>query len=170
MDVRRATAEDATALARVHVDSWRHAYAGLLPEERLASLDCERRAASFRKSIESGMEETYLAESEGELVGFLTVGACRDTDLDPDTTGEIWGIYLAPGHWRKGIGRYLCSYGESVLRSRGCNRAVLWVLEANDRARSFYEAMGFRLDGGVKELDLGRQLTVVRYGKPLGGD
>lgn len=165
--IRRATPEDAPALARVQVDSWRVAYRGLVPDSHLDGLDCDRRSQRFRESLAAGSEETHLAEREGEVLGFLTLGACRDSDVDPQTTGEIWGIYLAPQHWRKGIGRALCQHGEQFLRSRGYTQAALWVFEGNPRARRFYEAMGFEPDGASRVLNPGAPLTAIRYRKPL---
>jgi hypothetical protein len=34
--IRRAVREDARAIARVHVDSWRTTYRGIVPEEHIA--------------------------------------------------------------------------------------------------------------------------------------
>jgi ribosomal protein S18 acetylase RimI-like enzyme len=90
-----------------------------------------------------------------QVVGFLTLGAARDPHLDVSRTGEIWGIYIWPNHWRKGIGRRLVEEAEKLLKSRGYENAVLWVLEGNQQARRFYEAMGFSLDGESKNIDLG---------------
>ena len=170
--IRRATAEDAEALARLHVDAWRMAYRGLVPDSRLDGLDYERRAARFRErlgghGLEAGpsKEETYVAEREGEVLGFVTLGDCRDADVDPARVGEIWGIYLAPRHWRQGAGTCLCRFAERLLASRGCVEVKLWVLAGNSRARRFYEAMGFAADGATKVLDLDAPLKAIRYGK-----
>ena len=54
-----------------------------------------------------------------------------------------------------------------MLASRGYSVATLWVLEANDQARRFYEAMGFKTYGVTKEVQLGIPLTAVRYRKKL---
>jgi len=167
IDFRRATAEDASALARIHVDSWHVAYKDILPRTRLARASHERRTKSFRQSLAAGSEETYLALVAGEPVGFLTLGSSRDPDAVPDRTGEIWGMYIAPKHWRKGIGCFLCKEGEHMLRERGYGETVLWVLENNTQARFFYEAMGFHPDGAVKEIDLDHPVTAVRYHKKL---
>jgi ribosomal protein S18 acetylase RimI-like enzyme len=170
MNIRRATPDDADALARLHVDAWRAAYRGLVPDAHLAGLDVDRRAQRYRESLARNAEETYLAERDGELLGFLTLGACRDTDVDQEATGEIWGIYLAPAHWREGIGTALCRYGEGLLRARGFRIATLWVFAGNPRARRFYEAMGFAADGATKVLDRGAPLAAVRYRKEPGDD
>lgn len=168
MDIRRATPDDAEALAKVHIDSWRSAYRGLVPDSHLAELDYERSARRFRQPGAGLDEETYVAEQDGEVLGFVTLGPCRDTDVDGDTTGEIWGVYLAPEHWRKGIGTRLCRHAEHVLRSRGCATVTLWVFDANASARRFYETMGFEPDGASKMLNPGTPLKAVRYHKAWG--
>ena len=167
MDIRRATPDDAHALAKVHIDSWGSGYRGLVPDSHLAKLDYDQRAQRFQEALAAHSEETYLTEESGEVVGFLTLGDCQDTDVDQETAGEIWRIYVSPQHWRKGIGRHLCRKGEQLLRATGHVHAMLWVLEANEQARGFYEAMGFRMDGATKVLNPGAPLKAVRYRKTL---
>ena len=45
MDISRASPEDAYAIAKVHVDSWREAYRTILPADYLAALSVEKRQA-----------------------------------------------------------------------------------------------------------------------------
>lgn len=168
MNIRRAIPDDSFALARVHVDSWRSAYRGLVPDAHLEKLDYARRADRFRQSFTADSPETYVAEQDGTITGFLTLGDCRDQDVDHKSTGEIWGIYLAPEYWHRGIGRSLCQWAEACLASRGYSAVVLWVFTDNDRARKFYEAMGFVPDGMTRVLNLGKELGVMRYRKKLG--
>lgn len=165
--LRRAEASDAPALARVHVDSWQAAYRGLVADSVLKRFTYEWREERFRQSLAAHAEPTYIAYLGDNMVGILTLGIARDADLDLARTGEIWGIYLAPSYWRQGIGRRLFAMAEAMLLSRGYDSAVLWVLEGNDHARRFYEAMGFALDGGRKEVDFDGILPVVRYRKQI---
>lgn len=164
MNIRRATGEDTAALASIHAASWRAAYRDLVPDAYLERLDSARR---FRESLDRNAEETYVAERDGEILGFLTIGPCRDADLDPRSAGEIQGLYLAPEHWREGVGTALCRFGEALLQCRGCRTATLWVLAGNPRARRFYEALGFAADGASVTAHLGAPLEAVRYRKPL---
>jgi ribosomal protein S18 acetylase RimI-like enzyme len=168
--IRRAGASDAPLLAQVHVDSWRAAHRGLVPDSFLRDFTYERREKAWGQFLEEDVEETYLAEVEGRAAGILTVGAARDADLDVGPTGEIWGIYVAPAYWGRGIGRTLLQEGERLLLSRGNRDAVLWVLEGNAVARRFYEAAGYGPDGAVKSVELGVPLRAVRYRKTLGPD
>lgn len=168
MEIRRATTDDARALARIHVDAWRSAYRGLVPNERLANLSYARSEERFLRSIAEGAEETYVGEEAGEAVGFLALGTSHDDDLGLATTGEICCIYLAPAQWRKGLGTGLCRFGEETLRARGHRTVILWVFAGNENARGFYEAMGYAPDGASKILDVGAPLEVVRYRKHFG--
>jgi ribosomal protein S18 acetylase RimI-like enzyme len=167
MKIRRATVDDAPELARVHVDSWRAAYQGLVPDAFLERFEYHWREKRFREALAAGVEETYLIWTGEKAVGFLTIGAARDPDLDAERTGEIWGIYVSPGYWRRGAGRTLAGKAERILRSRGYENAVLWVLEGNPRARRFYEAMGFAPDGELREMNWGAPLRAMRYSKVL---
>jgi RimJ/RimL family protein N-acetyltransferase len=167
MDLRSATPDDAAAMAAVHIDAWRTAYRGLVPDSFLAALDHKRSTERFHEFLESGEGETYIVERDGRAIGHLTVGSCRDDDLSERTVGEIWGIYLAPVHWRQGIGTRVCRQAESMLRARGFRRSVLWVFEGNERARRFYEAMGYAPDGATKSIEVGAPRTAVRYRKDL---
>ena len=165
MNIREATSDDASAIARVHVDSWRSAYRGLVPDDRLAKLDYAQIATRFRESIVTGSEYIYVAEKVGDVIGFLALGCCRDSDICQKTNGEVYAMYLLPGHWRKGNGRIMCQEADLILKSQAYSQAVLWVFEENEQARRFYEAMGFAADGATKIWNMGAPLNVVRYAK-----
>ena len=124
LNLRPATPDDAATMATIHIDAWRTAYRGLVPDSFLASLDHGQRKERFRESLETGARDTYIIEHED-----AAIGPCRDDDLDAQSTGEIWGIYLAPAHWRQGIGTQVCRKAEQTLRDRGFGRIVLWVFE-----------------------------------------
>jgi ribosomal protein S18 acetylase RimI-like enzyme len=167
MEIRPALISDAAALARVHVDSWRAAYGGLVPDSSLRRFTYEWREERFREAIAAHAEETYVVQQDEQVVGFLTLGAARDADMDVSLTGEIWGIYISPKYWRKGIGRKVAQEAETVLKSRGYKTIVLWVLEDNRQARQFYAALGFEPDGASRIIDWGTPLKAVRYRKAV---
>jgi len=167
MNLRSATPDDAATMAAVHIDAWRTAYRGLVPDSFLSALDHGHRTERFRTFLDSGSGETYIVERNGRAIGHLTVGPCRDDDLDERSVGEIWGIYLLPAHWRQGIGTQVCRRAEEMLNARGFGRIVLWVFEGNERARRFYEAMGYLPNGASKIIEAGTPLMTVRYFKTL---
>lgn len=162
MIIRRATAEDAEAIARVHVASWRATYAGIVPAEFLAALSVEQRAAQWREAVTPG-RQSYLvvAEAEGEVIGFAVGGPEREGD--PDYVAELYAIYLLAEHQGRGIGRALVKEIARELSRRGLNSLLVWVLAENP-ARKFYEALGGRYLR-EKEIEIGGQpLLEVAYG------
>lgn len=69
MQVRAARAGDALPIARVHVESSRATYAGLLPDESLAGFTVERRAAQWAQELEFDPSWTQVLDSTGGWSG-----------------------------------------------------------------------------------------------------
>jgi GNAT superfamily N-acetyltransferase len=167
--IRPATPDDARRIAEVHVASWQAAYRGLLPDAYIRGLSVEERES--RRLAELAEPEpgsgTLVAEEEGRIVGFASFSASRDEDA-PDGTGEIPAIYLDPDAVGAGVGRQLFAAATEALRGAGYVRATLWVLEANARARRFYEKAGWAWDGTVSRHDFDcANEPIVRYAVDL---
>jgi GNAT superfamily N-acetyltransferase len=165
--IRRATPEDARSVAEVHVGSWRHAYRGLLPDAYLDRLSVDDREATWREAFGDGTSDAFVADAGGRIVGFASFGPSRDQDAG-DATGEIPAIYVEPSVLGAGVGRELMAAATEALREAGYRRATLWVLEANERARRFYEQAGWTWDGTVDRHDFEcANEPVVRYAVDL---
>ncbi|WP_416423907.1 GNAT family N-acetyltransferase [Pseudomonas sp. App30] len=143
--IRPALPTDAPAIAHVHVRSWQAAYASLMPAAYLASLDqsLPQRETYWAGAITQGDAQVFVAEIDGEVVGWLSAGGSRDEDADKRATGEIMAIYLLAEHWREGLGRGLWEAGVRWLADQGYQQSTLWVLAANTRAIEFYQRMGW---------------------------
>lgn len=166
--IRAATTTDAPAIARIHVETWRHAYRGLVPDAHLDSLSIERRSAGWEQNLRANPESTLVAERDGEILGWASFGSCRD---EGETAhAELYAIYLDPRHQRTGIGRALTLAAERRMAERlpAATRISLWVLEQNHTARTFYAALGYAPDGRAKTESIGSALLVeLRYSKTL---
>jgi ribosomal protein S18 acetylase RimI-like enzyme len=163
--IRLATAEDARAIAQVHVEGWRWAYRDLMPSALLERLDVNPREQLWRSATsgEGSGWLVFVAERSEEVVGFTAAGPGRGDDLG-EGTGELFGIYLVRAVAGMGVGRALMLRTMEAIGRAGFARAVLWVLEGNERARAFYEAAGWHADGAVKEDRFGEAtLREVRY-------
>src|SRR5262245_28408875 len=126
--VRGATADDARAIAEVHVASWRWAYRGQVPGEILESLSVDEREAMWTGSIHEGKCRTAVAvDAAGAVVGFIATGPSADDDA-VERTGEVYAIYLLEDAAGAGIGTALLRRGVDDLRSDGYRRSTLWVL------------------------------------------
>jgi ribosomal protein S18 acetylase RimI-like enzyme len=154
-------------VARVHIETWRSAYRGIVPQAFLDTLSVQRRARNYTFDA-SGPDDplTWIALDQGTVVGFVTItGPKKD---DPVGTGEVAALYVASERWRSGVGSLLLHKAEILLRDSGATSARLWVLEDNERGRRFYEAQGWRFDGGEQTIEIGGEAVVeVRYQKSL---
>jgi len=166
--IRPAIPADAPHIARVHVESWRTAYRGLVPQSILDGLSIERRAEFWSRRLdEPGETRTWLGELDGEIVGFVATARPADPELPPDTA-EIESIYLLARSRGLGFGRRLLQRATRDLVERGFASAILWVFTANERARRFYEAAGWQPDGTAQMLDFdGTAIEEIRYGVDL---
>jgi len=156
--IRRAQPDDAAAIARVYVDSWREAYAGLVPQSYLDSLSYSAFERHWRRTF-AGRGWAFVAELENEVVGLASGGRCRRQNI---AAGEIYVLYVLKVHHRKGIGRALFDACHLELARRGYGDTLVWVLSANP-ARRFYERLGGQF---VSENDVtigGTKLREVAY-------
>jgi len=167
--VRPAAAVDATAIAVVQVASWRSAYRGIVPDEVLAALDVVERTAGWHSRLtdRASGDVVHIAELGSRTVGFVAAGAACEPE-PVGATAELYAIYVAPDCWRGGVGGALHLACLDALRRAGHRAVCLWVLEANSVARSFYERMAWRCDGGRDEHPFGAErLPIVRYRREL---
>lgn len=176
--VRWATADDASGVAAVHVDAWRDAYRGLIPQEVLDGLDVDARTALWTGWLAASLageptdpgrrvsHRLLVAEIDGAIVGWAGFGAGRDEGTQH--LGELAGLYVHPRFWSQRVGHALIVRAEQELA--GYDEAYLWVLHGNERAARFYEAHGWLEDGTGKVADAGsaRDLREVRRVRRLG--
>lgn len=153
--LRRATAEDADDIARVHTASALAAYAGIAPFEPGG---LERRAAMWRTLAADPVAPSFVAVADGRIVGVANVGPARDGS----GYGEVRILYVEPGSWGSGAGQLLMERAQAELAS-GYDEAILTVLAANPRARRFYERNGWRFEREVVELHFGDVPTQVAH-------
>src|ERR1700722_12322057 len=154
--IRRATPEDAEAIARVHVESWQTSYRGILPDGFLEDLSVADRTKHWKRNLtepESGIAGISSAAPSGHatfvalgpdkgVVGFCSAGPNRGGAQT--FAGEVYAIYLLDGAKRQGLGRALFLEAARWLATRQLEPLVVWVLADNQRAREFYRALGGR--------------------------
>jgi L-amino acid N-acyltransferase YncA len=160
--IRPATVEDAGGIAHVHVQSWLTTYAGIVPQAYLSSLNEAERALSWREWLTRGVH-AYLAESEGEIVGFVSGGQIREVLHDYDA--ELFAIYLLKGAQRSGIGKALLRELANSLGAKGFKSMIAWCLQSNPSV-DFYRKTG-ALPISTKEIEIGgTHLTELAFGWP----
>jgi GNAT superfamily N-acetyltransferase len=136
--IRLAEVWDAAAIAHVHVQSWLTTYKGLVPDEYLASLNEAERVPLWQEWLTRDIR-VFVAEEEGEIVGFAGGGPIREPLAAYDA--ELYTIYLLEDAQSRGIGKNLLSAVAEALIRQDHTGMVVWVLEQNP-AVGFYERMG----------------------------
>jgi GNAT superfamily N-acetyltransferase len=145
LTVRRGVPADREPMARVHVDTWKTTYRGLVPDEALDTLTYEGDLAagfgSWLLTPPPGVAPFVALTGSGELVGYAFAGPC--TDEGSEFAGELLSIYVLKTHQGKGVGSALVRASVGHLLERGWTSMVVWVLEGNPYRR-FYERLGGR--------------------------
>lgn len=165
MIVRAATIDDAPAIARVNVDTWRTAYRHIIPADFLANLSYETVESNWRELLLNAKDNgvfACVAESEtGKIVGFAA--GCPERTGNYDFRGELSAIYILEAYQRQGIGRKLVREVAAKLAEFKLNSMLLWVL-ADNSACKFYEALGGEKVDDRETVRAGVLLKEIAYG------
>jgi len=147
--LRRATVDDAGRIAQLHIDSWRATYVREMPAAFLNALDVEERTGRWRRQLQEGLK-VLVAESGQDLTGYVSCGPA--TDRRPaDGVWEIYNLHVTPSRQRRGIGGALFSAAAALGCEEGAKELVLWVVDSNSGARSFYEHKRMQVSGDRQE-------------------
>ncbi len=158
MRIREAVPADIPAIARVHVQSWRETYRGLMPQPVLDNLSVESRETQWTRAFEIATTKVVVADDRGEVVGFASVGKARDEGFD----AELYTLYLLKDYQGRGLGFWLWDAARFFAEDQNARNLVLWVLETNP-SRGFYERMGGVLTGRKLESIGGVEIAEVSY-------
>lgn len=143
LNIRDAVPEDAAAIARVHLASWKTTYPGIIAQEYIDGLRVEDGAARWVTRLTEKKAIILVAENESEdqagVFGFAAGGSIVHP-VD-GYEGELAAIYMLASHQRKGTGAALVRQMASELRRQGFRNMVVWVLRENP-ACGFYQRMG----------------------------
>jgi L-amino acid N-acyltransferase YncA len=136
--IRKAGLPDVKQMAKVHVDSWRTTYKGIVSDEYLKSLTYENREKLWEGALSQEVYYVWVAEVKGEVIGFVSGGKERTNQYGYD--GELYAIYLLSEYQRKGIGNKLVNSLAMNLKESGFTSLLVWVLADNPSVQ-FYESL-----------------------------
>jgi GNAT superfamily N-acetyltransferase len=160
--IRVAEVRDAAAIAHVHVQSWVTTYQGIVPDTYLASLNEAERVPLWKEWLTRDIC-VFVAESEGEVVGFVSGGSIGETVLSYDS--ELYAIYLLKHAQGRGHGMSLLRSVGKALVQKGHSSMLVWVLEQNP-AIQFYRKAGAEYTMRKQTEIGGIQLPEVALGWP----
>lgn len=146
VQIRRAKIGDEKALARIQTESWRAAFAGIVPAELLAQCtSLERAGKMYARLLSERRGNGYILELDGKAHCI----AWWDTAKSEDMPGaaELRCIHSLPDNWRRGYGSRMMERVLADVKAAGYTKILLWVFTDNVRAIRFYEAQGFTFGG-----------------------
>jgi ribosomal protein S18 acetylase RimI-like enzyme len=85
----------------------------------------------------------FVVRRDGASIGVVLTGP----DLQQPELGHVARLYVEPDLWGQGVGRALYSAALDQLQRDDFPAATLWTLEANEKARSWYERLGWQTTG-----------------------
>ncbi|MGN8644704.1 N-acetyltransferase family protein [Gracilibacillus sp. HCP3S3_G5_1] len=153
--IRKASIEDAQAIAEVHVNSWKATYQNLINEQDLSNSTVENRQIYWETILKLSRKQqpVTVIEEKGEIVGFISGGKERTDRFGYD--GEIFAIYLLPSHQRKGLGKRLLKAFAEEMKELGYQSLLIWVL-TNNPTHQFY------LNFGAEKIE--QEQTTIGHG------
>jgi GNAT superfamily N-acetyltransferase len=163
--VRRAVDTDVDALVRIQSDTWRAAYAPLVPPAAMEALTSADARAAWRAAVGAGDGYHVFVAEEGAW----TVGFCAAAHWgEGEGTSEVSTLLVEPRWGRRGHGGRLLAAAAEALRGHGARTGRAWILQADAVSRAFYAHAGWEPDGGVRGLDTGAgTLREIRLSGPL---
>lgn len=174
--VRTATLADIPTIAELHEQTWRAAYAELLPVEVFDGLAGPEAERAWAEAVEGGAL-VLLALEGGTEVGFCVAGPAPPDDSaaadgtppdDADTVGLISTVLVVPRWGRRGHGGRLLGGAAAALREAGATRGIAWVPVEDPASLAFFRRAGWEADGTVRTLDAGgRSLRELRVSGTL---
>jgi L-amino acid N-acyltransferase YncA len=164
MNIRKATLEDAKAIATVHVESWKTTYDGIVPAKYLEELSVSEKEQLWQRGLQQPKHSIFVVEEDGNVCGFISGGKNRATQgKEAEYEGEIYAIYLLKKAQGKGYGTKLVKALVDDFQHKRIRSMVVWVL-ADNPSRLFYERLGGEKIA-EKVVDIGgKKLTEWCYG------
>ena len=153
MKLRPAISDDCPALARIQVDSYRTAYASLLPATYLAGFSYEEQEREWRDLLSMDTRSAVVVAeiAPGLLAGYVLVRMEKGPDERFD--GEVAALHIRQEFQRRGIGKQLMTEAARWIYNQGGKSLFLTVLAGNP-ARRFYEKLGGKLQPEINRFKI----------------
>lgn len=150
--IRRASPEDAGAIAAIGAATFTETFAHLYPPADLAAFLAEAHSVERAEADLSNPDKAaWLVEKDGAVIGYALVGPCKlpHPEVTP-ACGELDRIYIAKAHHGGGVGSRLLRETLDWLEKDGPRRLWIGVFSENLGAQRLYARHGFEVVGSYK--------------------
>ena len=156
--IRRAGLDDAPVLATLGARTFIESFGRLYSAEDLqAFLDESHTAAAYRRLLADPRYALWLAEADGQAIGYATAGPCGlpHAEVAPGD-GELKRLYMLGSAQGGVIGERLFEQALDWLECDGPRTLWISVWSENHGAQRFYSRYGFA-KAGEYEFIVGQQ-------------
>lgn len=153
--IRLAWADEAELLFEIQKAASLTGLGHIFPADRHPYPD-EAVRANWEAVVAGPAATALVAEDDGRVVGVAAIEA-----------DWLNGFYVRPESWGTAVAPALHDAALDAIRRTGAASARLWVLEANTRARRFYERRGWRENGTTRVVPYPPQPLDVGYSRAL---
>ena len=161
--IRKAVPGDEQVLAYIQKESWKAAFSGILSPEELARCTDLQKAEQMYHGVLRREGCNMAIELVNDQPHCIAAWGTNRCDMGNEV-GELICIHSLQNNWAKGYGSAMMEYVLAQLRQAKFDSVILWVFEANIRARRFYEKHGFEL---TKQKKLANGIAERMYKKDL---
>ncbi|MFJ2621182.1 GNAT family N-acetyltransferase [Glutamicibacter sp. NPDC087344] len=160
--IRAATAADVRPALEMKLIAWKESYAEFRGADFFTfhERQIDAQVAWWERGLASGAQFFIAQDPAGRIIGLAGGTPVVEEDQDAGVDIELGMLYILAEYYGTGLGAHLL---QVVLNQRP---ALVWVLQGNQRAITFYRKHGFELDGTSEELtgswDGLRELRMVR--------
>ena len=124
--IRRAQSGDEETLARIQTESWKAAFAGIVPAELLAQCtNVERAEKMYARLLAERRGNGYILELGGKAHCIAWWDAAKDDDMP--VAAELRCIHSLPDNWRRGYGSRMMERVLTDIKVAGYETIVLWA-------------------------------------------
>lgn len=146
--IRLAAEEDVRPALQMKLQAWREAYATLRDESFFAHHEgqLDGQVTWWERGLASGAQFFIAEDRDGRIIGLAGGTPAIEEDQDAGVGIEVGMLYVLAEYYGTGLGKHLF---DVVI---GEQDALVWVMQGNDRARSFFGKQGFTHDGTSEAL------------------
>jgi ribosomal protein S18 acetylase RimI-like enzyme len=97
------------------------------------------------RDVSARLDVTVVAESDGTIVGSVTVcsNAAPSAEISGDGEWEFRFLAIHPDFWGSGIARKLIAECELRATQAGATAIAISVIDSNERAQRLYQRLGY---------------------------
>jgi GNAT superfamily N-acetyltransferase len=138
--LRKAEIKDSESIAKIIVETWKTAYAGIVDPEYSSNLKVDFFTKIMERNIGENLETIFVDAQENVIRGFIS-----GVKTDSPQRYEIKGFYILPNYQGKGIGKALLNEIIEYAESKGYSEIYLETLKGA-RNNKFYTKQGFSMN------------------------